>query len=265
MKASSGGDASPAYSVHVGTASDVGRVRRINEDTIAFVCPDDAELRQRLGVLAVVADGMGGHRGGEVASALAVDAICQNYFATPPGEDCLQAMERAVCAANAAICRASEADWAVAGMGTTATVLVVVGGSAFFAHVGDSRLYRCSAGRCTQLSEDHTLVEQMVKSGVISTEEARNHPMRNMLMRSLGTPSGLQVATQRCAPLAIGDAFVLCSDGLHQSVEASEIAAIVASLEPDVASQRLVDLARERDGSDNISVGVVVIRPADAG
>jgi len=252
------------YTVCAGMATDVGRVRCNNEDALSFVCPDDLVLRRRLGVLAVVADGMGGHRGGEVASTLAVETICRGYFSALPGEDRLQALERAMLEANHAICRAGLADPSLEGMGTTATVLVVVDNRVFFAHVGDSRLYHCANGRCRQLTEDHTLVQQMVKNHVLSAEEARDYPMRNVLMRSLGTYSGLQIATQNCAAPQIGDAFVLCSDGLHASVEPAEIAELVASLEPQEASQRLVDLACVRDGSDNISVAVVVIRPAAA-
>ena len=178
--------------------------------------------------------------------------------------DCLQALELAMLAANKAICRAGEADCALEGMGTTATVLVVVADEVLLAHVGDSRLYRCSNGQCEQLTEDHTLVEQMLRDGMISAEDARHHPMRNMLMRSLGTPTGLRVATRRCPPASVGDVFVLCSDGLHESFEATEIAAIVASMEPAAASRRLVELACERDGSDNVSVVVVGIAPAAA-
>ena len=257
-------EAPASYSVQAAVASDVGRVRLSNEDSLAFVCPDDPGLRQRLGVLAIVADGMGGHRGGEVASALAVETICRDYFATPPGDDCLQALELAMLAANKAICRAGEADCALEGMGTTATVLVVVADEVLLAHVDDSRLYRCSNGQCAQLTEDHTLVEQMLRDGMISAEDARRHPMRNMLMRSLGTPTGLRVATRRCPPASVGDVFVLCSDGLHESFEPTEIAAIVASMEPAAASRRLVELACERDGSDNVSVVVVGIAPAAA-
>lgn len=245
-------------------ASDIGCQRESNEDAVAFVCPDDADLQQRLGVLAVVADGMGGHLGGEVASALAIETICRSYFATPADQDPLRAIELAVLQANRDIYRAGQADPALAGMGTTATALVLLPTRAFFAHVGDSRLYRCAQGRCSQLTDDHTLVEQMLKDGLIGAEEARRHPLRNMLLRSLGTVCGLRVAVQRCDAPAIGDTFVLCSDGLYGSVEPADIAEIVGSLEPEAACQRLIELARERDGSDNISVGVIVIRAIEA-
>ena len=258
-------DPPPEYTVRAGMASDVGRVRRSNEDALAFVCPDDVALRRRLGVLAMVADGMGGHRGGEVASTLAVDTVCRGYFAAQPGEDRLRVLERAMLDANRAICQAGLADPSLEGMGTTATALVIVDDSVLFAHVGDSRLYHCAEGHCRQLTEDHTLVQQMVKNGVLSAEAARLYPMRNVLMRSLGTYSGLKIATRSCAAPQIGDTFVLCSDGLHASVDAADIAEVVASLQPREASQRLVELACARDGSDNVSVAVVVVRPVATG
>ncbi|WP_300317155.1 protein phosphatase 2C domain-containing protein [Accumulibacter sp.] len=253
-----------AFIVQARMASDVGCVRRANEDSIAFVRPQDADLRQRLGVLAVVADGMGGHRAGEVASALAVETICHAYFASPADQDPLRALKLAVREANSAIHRAGLADRALAGMGTTATALVVMSTAVLFAHVGDSRLYRCTGGCCRQLTDDHTLVEQMVRDGLISVQEARQHPMRSMLLRSLGTSPGVRVAAQRCAAPAVGESFVLSSDGLHESVEAADIAEIVASLAPEAACRQLIELARERDGSDNISVGVIAIQPADS-
>ena len=255
---------SPAdYVVQACMAKDIGRVRTTNQDSIAFVSPGGHDERRRRGVLAVVADGMGGHQGGEVASALAVRTICDRYYRAP-GDDPLHVIELAMAEANGEILRAATADEALAGMGTTATVLVLVGKSAFFAHVGDSRLYRCRQGLATQLTEDDTLVEQMVKDGMISAEEARHHPERSVLLRSLGTRPEVRVVIQRCAPPQIGDTFVLCSDGMHDSIAPSEIASIVESFDPEGACRRLIELARDRDGSDNISVGVVAVRPAEA-
>lgn len=243
-------------------ASDIGCVRSNNEDAVAFVCPDDPDLRMRFGVLAVVADGMGGCRGGEVASALAVNTIRRCYFMTPADQSRQRTLELAMSEANSAIFRTAQADRSLAGMGTTATVLLVVGACALLAHVGDSRLYHCTGGRCTQLTEDQTLVAQLVKDGQISAAQARHHPLRSVLLRSLGTQRGLRVDARRLPAPEIGDHFVLSSDGLHQAVESTDIAAIVASLEPEAACQRLIALARERDGSDNISVGVIAIRAA---
>ncbi|MBL8395520.1 MAG: serine/threonine-protein phosphatase [Candidatus Accumulibacter sp.] len=249
------------YRVETRMLSDIGRQRSSNQDSFAFICPGDLLQRQRRGVLTVIADGMGGHNGGEVASALAVETICQNYFATP-GDDPGTALVAAMREANRTIIRATEAEPALAGMGTTATALVLVGELVVFAHVGDSRLYRCLDGRCSQLSEDQTVAAEMVRSGLLSVAQARHHPARNVLLSSLGTAHRLRVVAQHCAPPVIGERFVLCSDGLWESVDGEEMAAIVGRQAPAMACRRLVELALERDGSDNISLAIVSIEPA---
>lgn len=256
-------DPSLEYAVEASMASDVGRVRGVNQDTVALVSPGDPEEHRRRGMLAVVADGMGGHRGGEVASAMAVEVICRHYFAAA-ADDPLAALEQALLAANATIHAASMADPALAGMGTTATALALVGDCALVAHVGDTRLYRCSQSQAVQMTEDDTLVDELKNRGLISAEEARHHPDRSVLLRSLGTRADVSVAKQRLAPLRVGECFVLCSDGLHDSVEPFEIAQMVNAFSPEAACRQLIELARKRDGSDNISVGVIAIRPPEA-
>ena len=251
------------YAVDAFMASDIGCVRSSNQDSLAFVSPKALEIRQRLGVLAVVADGMGGHNGGEVASAMAVDTICRQYFATS-GDDPGQGLALALRAANGAIFQAAEADRELEGMGTTVTALVLVGECVLFAHVGDSRLYRCFAGQSTQLTEDDSLVADMVRKRLIASEQARHHPARNVLLRSLGTQAKLAIVTQRCDPPRTGDRFVLCSDGLWDTVEPQEIAYIAASLDPERACRQMIELARERGGSDNISVAVIAIDAPEA-
>ena len=161
------GATSPGHAVDAFMASDIGCVRSSNQDSIAFVSPSDADVRRRLGVLAVVADGMGGHNGGEVASALAVETICRHYFAAPDDDPGL-ALALALREANGVVFRASEADLALDGMGTTATALALIGTRVVFAHVGDSRLYRCVGGRCTQLTTDDSFVAEMVKNRMIT-------------------------------------------------------------------------------------------------
>ena len=253
------GATSPDYVVDAFMASDVGCVRDSNQDSIAFVSPDDAEVRRRLGVLAVVADGMGGHNGGEVASAIAVETICRHYYATT-SDDAAQALALAVREANGAVFRAAAADSTLEGMGTTATALVLVGNGVIFAHVGDSRLYRCRAGSSRQLTEDDSFVAEMVKNRLIRPEQAAHHPARNVLLRSVGTQEKLWAIAQHGDPPQVGDCFVLCSDGLWDTVEAREMARIVDTAEPEGACRQLIQMARERGGSDNISVGVLAIR-----
>lgn len=250
------------YTIEAHVATDIGCMRNTNQDAIALVRPSHAEEEKRRGLLMIVADGMGGHKGGEVASALAVETICRRYF-TETGEDPAEALERAMQEANQVVYTAAQGNPALAGMGTTATALVLVDGRVIYAHVGDSRLYRCTHGRCAQLTEDDTLVEEMVRNGIITACDTRRHPLRSVLLRSLGTTEDLQVLAQRSTPLRSGDYFVLCSDGLHEGVGPEDIAAAVQSPTPDDACRQLIDLACERDGSDNISVGVVAVRAVE--
>lgn len=250
------------YTIEAHVATDIGCMRNTNQDAIALVRPSHAEEEKRRGLLVIVADGMGGHKGGEVASALAVETICRRYFAES-GEEPAEALERAMQEANQVVYAAAQENPALAGMGTTATALVLVDGQAIYAHVGDSRLYRCAHGRCTQITEDDSLVEEMVRNGIITACDTRRHPLRSVLLRSLGTTEDLQVLAQHGARLRAGDSFVLCSDGLHEGVGPKDIAAAMQSPTPEDACRQLIDLACERDGSDNISVGVVAVRSID--
>ncbi|HAY29713.1 MAG TPA: serine/threonine-protein phosphatase [Candidatus Accumulibacter sp.] len=248
------------YRVEACMESHIGRVRSSNQDSLGFVCPADAtQLRDR-GVLVMIADGMGGHNAGEIASAMAVEVLCRSYFEgadADPGDALAAAMRQA----NEVILLAAATDSALAGMGTTATALVLVDSLVLFAHVGDSRLYRCRGGRCRQLTGDQTVAAEMVRSGLLSATQARHHPARHVLVESLGSEQPLRVVTQADAPPLIGEAFVLCSDGLWESVDADEIGHSVSTLDAATACRRLIELALERDGSDNISVAIVSVRP----
>lgn len=247
------------YTIVAHTATDIGCVRKSNQDAVAYIVPERAAERQRLGVLVIVADGMGGHQGGEVASALALQTIAESYFAASDA-DPRRALESAVEVANDVVYRASLSHKQLEGMGTTVTVLALVDGKVIYANVGDSRLYRCINGACQQLTRDDTLVEQLLRAGAISADQARNHPIRNILLRSVGTQDELHVIARCAEPLAVGDHFVLCSDGLYDTIDADEIGEAVSDQEPEVACRTLVELARQRGGRDNISIGVIAIR-----
>ncbi len=253
----------PEYALDVAICSDVGQTRAHNEDRGQSVRPGDAATRAAKGVLVLVADGMGGHAAGEVASTAAAEIIAQTYYAsTAPPPDALRA---AFLAANAAIHARASADAALDGMGTTCTALVLRGGEAWAAHVGDSRLYRCRDGRSERLTEDHSVVSEMVREGLLTEAQARNHEQRNVITRALGIHAHVE-PTVRSAPLAVrpGDVFLLSSDGLYDLVEEDEIAQAVASGSVHDAAQRLVDLANARGGFDNVTVGVVRVRTAEA-
>jgi protein phosphatase len=202
---------------------------------------------------------MGGHRGGEIASRLAVETVVTHYYASD-GPDPTTILGECFAEANKRIFQKATSDAELFGMGTTCTAMVVRGPEAFFAHVGDSRAYVLRNEVLFQLSEDHSLVGEMVRSGILSTEDAQNHPKRNVITRSLGTHQDL-APDFPSTPYATadGDVFVLCSDGLTSMVPDEELKRIVSAHEPAEAGQALIDLANANGGKDNISVQLVKI------
>jgi PPM family protein phosphatase len=241
-----------------------GCVREANEDVVAYVLQAANDTTRHRGMLALVADGMGGHAAGEVASRIAADTVMRLYHqlgGSPP--DMLAAC---LAEANRLICERSEAEAACAGMGTTCTVLAVRDDAAFLAHIGDSRAYLLRDGRLRQISEDHSLVAQLVRDGAITDEEALRSPQRNVIVRALGLePSVKPLISRKGIPLQAGDALVLCSDGLSDLVDDETIAATVVRLPPAEACQELLDRALAAGGTDNISVGVfAVVGPRSA-
>lgn len=248
-----------AIGIELGIRSDRGCVRDSNEDSIGFSRPEDPAELGDAGVLLVVADGMGGHLAGEVASRLAVETLIASYAID--SADPQAALVRAVRQANQVIRDAAARDAALQGMGTTCTALVVRQGRAYCAHVGDSRLYLVRDGSILQLTEDHSAVFDLVKRGMLDRDLARQHPDRNVIVRALGSRAELEVAAWP-RPLFVrhDDRFVVATDGLHDLVDDAEIMAAVMTHPPDPACERLVALARERGGHDNISVGILHVR-----
>lgn len=241
--------------------TDVGCIRELNEDSGNFVQPEDPEVQASKGFLILVADGMGGHSAGEVASRMAVEVITRTYY--EDGGDPQTALKKAFSEANRAIHSTAEKDESKAGMGTTCTALVLQNGTAISAHVGDSRLYLVREGAIYLMTEDHSAVMEMVKAGLITLEQARHHPDKNVILRAMGSHAEVEVTTwQEPFPVRAGDRFLLCSDGLYDMVEDDEIKGIVESQEPRSACERLIALAKERGGHDNISVGIVSLLPA---
>src|SRR2546429_4329385 len=233
--------------VDVGVATDIGKVRGANEDSYLVEPP-----------LFAVADGMGGHRGGDVASKLALETVEQRFHRRTG------TLSEQVRRANKAVFERSKVDRRVTGMGTTLTAALVQGDALRLAHVGDSRAYLLRAGSLRQLTTDHTLVARMVKAGEISEAEAEVHPHRNVLTRALGTEADVRVDEDEI-PLLEGDRVLLCSDGLTGMVTEEQIQAI---LEMDVPAQeaadRLVTAANRAGGIDNITVVVLGIGEGDA-
>ena len=244
--------------IAVSVLSDLGCVRETNEDAVGSCAPVNPLEREQAGILLVVADGMGGHSAGEVASRIAVETVIENY--SIDNADPAAALSRAVRLANHKIHQAAKTDRARTGMGTTCTAVVIRQGLAYCGHVGDSRLYLVRDGTALQMTEDHSAVYDLVKRGVIERDAARIHPDRNVIVRALGPRPEIEVAGWS-RPLAVrhGDRFVVSSDGLHDLVTDAEIAEITFAGSPEVACRQLVEIARERGGHDNISLGILAI------
>jgi serine/threonine protein phosphatase PrpC len=226
-----------------GAATDVGRVRGNNEDKL-FTSPR----------LLVVADGMGGHSGGEIASDMAVRTL-ETQFVDATKEGLLEAAYEA----NRVVHEAAGEDPDLRGMGTTLVAIAPVddGDALAWINVGDSRLYLLRGGELTQVSQDHSLVEEAVRSGELSPEEARTHPQRNIVTRALGIGANVTIDGDRVDAVQ-DDRFLLCSDGLSDYVEDTRIGATLRQIaDPAEASSELVRIANEAGGRDNITVVVV--------
>ncbi len=245
---------SDPFQIDAGLITDTGTVRRNNEDAILYVRPADSATIQHKGILAVVADGMGGHQSGEVASQLAVETISRQYYQS--SAPVAQALEQAVLEANQAVFTAAMSQPHLQGMGTTVTALVLHDGQLWCAHVGDSRLYWITAGHIEQLTRDHSLVQELFEAGLLEAEEMASHPEKNIITRSVGTHAAVDVDILGPRPVMDGDHFLLCSDGLYELVEDDEILAIVNSAPVRVACEKLVSLAKQRGAHDNVSVGI---------
>jgi serine/threonine protein phosphatase PrpC len=233
--------------LRAGATTDVGRVRTINQDS--FLVLDDRGLY-------AVADGMGGHQGGEVASTLAVDALRATFVGGTS-----DALAEAIEEANLRIHERGEADPDLQGMGTTVVAVAVVedddGGSLLIANVGDSRGYLFRDGDLTQLTEDHSMVADLVREGRITEAEAEVHPQRNIVTRVLGVYDQVDIDLWP-VDVVRGDRLLLCSDGLFNEVAADQTASVLRRLsDPQEAADELVRLANEGGGRDNITVLVV--------
>jgi len=240
--------------VTVRAATDVGLKRGHNEDSYGVWQPDDEIELERRGVLFAVADGMGGSRGGEVASRLAIETLT-NAWRETQAEDLVSELRAAVEAANRRVYRESTIQPDLSGMGTTCTAAVIRGAELYVAHVGDSRAYLIRGGRIEQLTQDHSLVAQLVRDRQLTPQQARTDPRRNMVTRSVGIGSDVEVDAARVREtLRPGDTIVLCSDGLHGLVTDDEICAAASNGDLDHASDTLIDLAKQRGGYDNITV-----------
>jgi len=238
--------------------SNVGLHRARNEDTVVFVIPRQDEPAFAKGALALVADGMGGHAAGEVASSIASEVIVQTFYehAGPPPA----ALSVGFAEANHIIFNQAQSrpDWS--GMGTTCTAVVFADGQLYLGHVGDSRAYLLRGGLLSQLSEDQSLVMEMVRNGSISQAEAARHPDRNVILQSLGTRQSMSaIIWHEGLVLQANERVLLCTDGLTDCVTEQTIREILLEHPLQSATEALIRAALDAGASDNVSAGVFSI------
>ena len=233
--------------------TDIGCCRELNED--AFYAPADGEN------FCCVADGMGGHQAGEVASAMAAEVFASKMCDT--GHAPYERLRRAVVAANLSIYDKARSTPEMSGMGTTITALLIENGEAHIAHVGDSRCYLVRSKTLMQLTTDHTLVEELILKGRITPEVARNHPQRNVITRALGTAGGVETDILRVR-VQPGDMFLLCTDGLSGSVSERELNETLNSrMKRETKISSLIEQALDNGSRDNITVLLACVEEAD--
>lgn len=231
--------------------TDLGAVRTNNEDVGLFFRMDDQADDK--GCLLMVADGMGGHNAGEIASRMAADIISHEYFRQTASVE--KSLYRAFELANKSIFERASSNRSMSGMGTTCTTLIVIGPEIYYAHVGDSRAYLFKKSRITQITEDHTYVQELVSKGEITIGEAAIHPKRNILTNAMGTKNSLRIDTGKFAlPMEENDRLMICSDGLYDYLNEHEIAGILGGTSLHDAANDLVEEAKRRGGHDNITV-----------
>ncbi len=238
--------------------TDIGQVRSTNQDSFLVNSEEN---------LFIVADGMGGHAGGEIASKLCIEHV--NSFLknaslfdpvtkSHPDTTLLSALANSINFASSKIYEKALEEPSLKGMGTTATVLKIIGDHAYFAHVGDSRLYLVRKGFIYQITHDHSLVNEQVRAGILSPEEAELHHLRNVITRSVGYQEEEDVDAS-CFQLESGDFLLISSDGLHGKVTNKEITKVIKFKELQSVTD-LIELANDRGGDDNITVIVVKIQ-----
>ncbi len=246
-----------SFRLSVAQRTDVGRQRQHNEDNVAYIIPKDAAVLARKGALFIVADGMGGHAAGEVASEMAVSNISTLYYQDSESDVAL-CLLRAIKYTNALIYQHAMQQVEHNGMGTTCVAAVLLANTLFVANVGDSRAYLIRKGQLRQISQDHSWVAEQVRAGTMNEQEARTHEMRNMITRSLGSLPDTEVDLFM-EPVEVGDILVMCSDGLHGLITDAEILHVVESYSTQESVYRLIERANAHGGTDNITVLVARI------
>lgn len=242
--------------------TDVGLKRKNNEDAFIINDATASGVPEKKGMLLfAVADGIGGHSCGDQASAMACRELNRFFSKSFPGPDLqsyLKQLEDRIHDIDRFIRNAASNDPQCEHMGTTLSAMLMVDDFGITAHVGDTRIYRLRNGRLSQLTCDHTIVQEMIDAGEISADDAETHSLRNVLTRAVGTQEPLEQVETRVLDLAVGDRYLISSDGLHKTVSADEIARTMINIRnPEQARERLLRLALANGGEDNIT-GIII-------
>jgi len=238
--------------LNIGNYSDVGKAREVNEDYFG-------SFSGIFGSLLLVCDGMGGHKGGEIASRLAVETISNYFEKLNNGYDISEEINKSLEAANSSIILKTKEAPELTDMGSTVVLVLVKNGMAYYTNLGDSRIYRIRDGVLQQITKDNSLVQQMVDSNIITKDEAKVHPKKNVITKALGTNDELELEIYEPFKLQVNDKLILCSDGLTAHVDEEEIFQLSENNPPQEAAQKLVELANERGGTDNITVQIAAV------
>ena len=240
--------------MHIFSKTDIGLVRKENQDSSAY------HVFSRDCCWAVICDGMGGVNGGKIASAIAVETITEainlNYDYSMTGDEISEMLIAAVSESNTCIYNTALRDPDLAGMGTTCDLVFIRGESAYVVHVGDSRTYSIRGDKILQITEDHSLVQEMVNRGELTPEEAQSHPNKNLITRAIGVSRNVHIDYIETEFL-LGDTILICSDGLSNYVSRTDMAAAVNTLRGELLIDTLVERAKSHGGNDNITVTVI--------
>jgi PPM family protein phosphatase len=243
--------------------SDPGRTREHNEDYLGYLLPYTPEQLRSHGCVFALADGVGGQQKGEVASRLAVETVLAGFSNAKAGETHKALLSRLLQAANLQVYEQSSASPAKAGMATTIVACALRTDRAVVAHVGDSRCYLVRDGRARIVTRDHTVAAEQVRLGVLSAADAAQSPHRHLLSRSIGSDMVANVEIDE-VQVVKGDLLLQCSDGLHGSVTPGDIATVVVRHDSlHAAAEKLVAMANERDGTDNISLQLIRVHDVE--
>ena len=242
--------------VELASLTDVGCNRENNEDNYGYWEPEDDASFAALGRLAIVADGMGGHEGGQVASRMAVEILAETYAASAEADSQKRLLD-ALAEAHRRIQSKAREDPSLSAMGTTCTAFALVNAQLYFVHVGDSRLYLLREGKLRPLTRDHTLIARLIENGAVRPEEAENHPQKHVLTSALGVTDDIEIDFPP-EPVAIqaDDVLLICTDGLWGQMKLNEMQQVTASQSPKSACRALIQLAKDRGGPDNITVQI---------